>query len=186
MEGKNVRFLSDPMLNNCGPSGNPPNAATMARVIQAFLTLTQARERLCQVFCECKTEAQAKKYETPTDPTQFDEPDFGADAGPPGRAMYQACVERKLNQDYSNSNLKLEQSYDMTTSPPSPVAGRPSGTRRPDAIRLKGPGPAQAPNIDVFEVKFPGDSYRPGQEEAYERIGGGQPVTSLDSKECGC
>ena len=28
IEGKNVQLLSDPMLNNCGPSGSPPNAAT--------------------------------------------------------------------------------------------------------------------------------------------------------------
>lgn len=34
IEGKNVQLLSDPMLNNCGPSGNPPNAATMVGVLQ--------------------------------------------------------------------------------------------------------------------------------------------------------
>ncbi len=35
IEGKNVQLLGDPMLNNCGPSGSPPNAATMAGVVQA-------------------------------------------------------------------------------------------------------------------------------------------------------
>jgi hypothetical protein len=34
IEGKNVHLLGDPMLNNCGPSGSPPNAATMTGVIQ--------------------------------------------------------------------------------------------------------------------------------------------------------
>jgi hypothetical protein len=34
IEGKNVQLLSDPMLNNNGPSGNPPNAATMLGVLQ--------------------------------------------------------------------------------------------------------------------------------------------------------
>jgi uncharacterized Zn-binding protein involved in type VI secretion len=29
IEGKNVQLLSDPMMNNCGPGGSPPNAATM-------------------------------------------------------------------------------------------------------------------------------------------------------------
>lgn len=33
IEGKNVHLLSDPMLNNCGASGSPPNAATLAGVI---------------------------------------------------------------------------------------------------------------------------------------------------------
>src|SRR5262245_22494595 len=30
IEGKNVQYLGDQMLNNCGPSGSPPNSATMA------------------------------------------------------------------------------------------------------------------------------------------------------------
>src|SRR5580698_10620111 len=29
IEGKAVQLLGDPMLNNCGPGGSPPNAATM-------------------------------------------------------------------------------------------------------------------------------------------------------------
>jgi hypothetical protein len=33
IEGKNVQLLGDPMLNNCGPSGSPPNAATLCGVI---------------------------------------------------------------------------------------------------------------------------------------------------------
>jgi hypothetical protein len=35
VEGKNVQLLSDPMMNNCGASGSPPNAATMLGVLQA-------------------------------------------------------------------------------------------------------------------------------------------------------
>lgn len=35
IEGKSVQFLGDPMLNNCGGSGNPPNAATLVGVLQA-------------------------------------------------------------------------------------------------------------------------------------------------------
>lgn len=34
VEGKNVHLLSDPMLNNCGPSGSPPNAATLLGLVQ--------------------------------------------------------------------------------------------------------------------------------------------------------
>ena len=34
IEGKNVQLLGDQMLNNCGPSGSPPNSATMAGEIQ--------------------------------------------------------------------------------------------------------------------------------------------------------
>lgn len=36
IEGKNVHLLSDVMSNNNGPSGSPPNAATMAGLAQAI------------------------------------------------------------------------------------------------------------------------------------------------------
>jgi uncharacterized Zn-binding protein involved in type VI secretion len=36
IQGKNVHLLSDVMSNNNGPSGSPPNAATMAGLLQAI------------------------------------------------------------------------------------------------------------------------------------------------------
>lgn len=44
IEGKNVQLLGDQMLNNCGPAGSPPNAATLAGVLQAILTAAQSPE----------------------------------------------------------------------------------------------------------------------------------------------
>lgn len=41
IEGKNVQLLGDPMLNNCGPSGSPANAATMMGVLQARSSTAQ-------------------------------------------------------------------------------------------------------------------------------------------------
>jgi hypothetical protein len=35
IEGKNVQLLGDQMMNNCGPGGSPPNAATMAGTVHA-------------------------------------------------------------------------------------------------------------------------------------------------------
>src|SRR4051812_12054609 len=35
IEGKNVQLLTDQMFNNNGPSGSPPNAATMQGLLQA-------------------------------------------------------------------------------------------------------------------------------------------------------
>lgn len=43
IEGKNVQLLSDPMLNNCGPSGSPANAATLGGLLQEPL-LTAMRK----------------------------------------------------------------------------------------------------------------------------------------------
>ena len=49
IEGKNVQFLSDPMLNNCAGGGSPPNAATMLGVIQVSGMLTAVMANQCPV-----------------------------------------------------------------------------------------------------------------------------------------
>jgi hypothetical protein len=51
IEGKNVQLLSDPMLNNCGPSGNPPNAATMVGVLQGPSMIAVLGDEKCPL-CE--------------------------------------------------------------------------------------------------------------------------------------
>ncbi|PRP93715.1 hypothetical protein [Enhygromyxa salina] len=51
IEGKNVQFLSDPMLNNCGPSGSPPNSATLMGVIQDSGMVTAVEAGQCPI-CE--------------------------------------------------------------------------------------------------------------------------------------
>jgi hypothetical protein len=48
-EGGNVQFLSDPMLNNCGPGGSPPNAATLLGVLQKSGLLTAVMAGVCPV-----------------------------------------------------------------------------------------------------------------------------------------
>lgn len=51
VEGKNVQLLSDPMLNNCAGSGNPPNAATLAGILQppvlAALAANPGNDNVC-------------------------------------------------------------------------------------------------------------------------------------------
>ena len=46
-EGKNVQLLGDPMLNNCGPSGSPPNSATLLGVIQGPLLVVVEGTETC-------------------------------------------------------------------------------------------------------------------------------------------
>lgn len=36
-EGKNIHLLGEPMLNNCGPSGSPPNSATVMGLVQGIM-----------------------------------------------------------------------------------------------------------------------------------------------------
>ncbi len=66
IEGKNVQLLGDQMMNNCGPSGSPPNAATMEGELQTCL-VTLARN-IKDIVCKCDrqiTQApQRKKQKT--------------------------------------------------------------------------------------------------------------------------
>jgi hypothetical protein len=49
IEGKNVQLLGDPMLNNCGGSGSPPNAATLQGVIQTTGMVTAVEAAKCAI-----------------------------------------------------------------------------------------------------------------------------------------
>jgi hypothetical protein len=51
IEGKNVQYLGDQMLNNCGPGGSPANAATLAGVLQVAIGVPPditAAAQLCE------------------------------------------------------------------------------------------------------------------------------------------
>lgn len=65
VEGKNVQLLGDPMLNNCGPGGSPPNAATMTGVIQGpggLLVVQYGDDTECPL-ADC--DAKDKKHPIP-------------------------------------------------------------------------------------------------------------------------
>jgi uncharacterized Zn-binding protein involved in type VI secretion len=185
IEGKNVQYLGDPMLNNCGPTGTPANSATATGVVHSPLPLNVIEGILCTIFCECLATEQARKHELPVgDMTAIEAPGFGA-GPPPGRNAFQNCVEKKFNKEYKKHmpGVTAEQSFDM--GPPiEAVPGRPSGSRRPDFVVSRPSG------YDVIDMKFETDTYKdsygPGQEEAYTEIGGGKPPTTLDKKSCKC
>jgi Domain of unknown function (DUF4150) len=188
VEGKNVQFLGDPMRNNCGPSGSPPNAATMAGVLHGpviveatGLGVLPELQHICDVKCVCQK------------------------AGSRGEAG-QACisetlyVEDRLSQGLSP--IKPEVSYDMDPADgglPKPLMWNYpfkypiAGTRRPDAIIVDNPGaPWRGDNIKaVVEVKL-GDDPTTGpkfisQVKSYERIAGSKDkVLVVDEESCTC
>ena len=54
VEGKSVHLLGEPMLNNCGPSGSPPNTgATLAGVDQYDKDASPEEKALQDIMCEC-------------------------------------------------------------------------------------------------------------------------------------
>ena len=78
IEGKSVHLLSEPMLNNCGPGGSPPNTgATMQGLDQA--DIDKWDQRLQQYVNECDESENAKwNDEHPKGPRNDD---CGANAG---------------------------------------------------------------------------------------------------------
>lgn len=69
VEGKNVQLLSDPMLNNCGPGGSPPNAATLLGLIQGpLLVVVEGTEKcpICEKGSHGLSETEATKAEAAT------------------------------------------------------------------------------------------------------------------------
>jgi len=65
VEGKNVHLLSDPMLNNCGPSGSPPNAATLLGLIQRTGLVALVGDEVC-ALCN-KTHGDTARLEETVD-----------------------------------------------------------------------------------------------------------------------
>jgi hypothetical protein len=59
-EGKNVHYLGDQMVNNCGPGGSPPNAATMMGVMHAMAMGGPGHGGEVQVV-KCNVESSAKR-----------------------------------------------------------------------------------------------------------------------------
>lgn len=60
IEGEGVHLLGEPMLNNCGPSGAPPNAATLSGVDQLSAEVRQAiRDEMKKKELVCPTGAEA-------------------------------------------------------------------------------------------------------------------------------
>jgi hypothetical protein len=65
-EGKNVQLLTDPMLNNCGGGGSPPNAATMLGIIQPGGAVVAVEAGVCPI-CGKTHDALAESPQSKTD-----------------------------------------------------------------------------------------------------------------------
>ena len=194
LEGKGACRLTDKMFHN------HQNTVNMGGVLQAPLEVQPQLEVLCQVFCRCA------RFPVRSASGQSDlrqecvKQTLDALGGP-------ACDQ---------SPFRAEISYNMTTRPPAPFMSGAAGrtlcrsrywqgraqeeiedyvggqgmVRRPDVVIVRNAAapPVQSNLAAVVEMKFPGDSPRPGQIAAYERIAGGDAnrVVVLDENECDC
>lgn len=157
IEGKSVHLLGEPMLNNCGPSGSPPNTgATMLGADHSDIEKPDAEKILQEIVCECDkhtNEVQSKRTEK-------------ANCKKLGEQKHDCCNDgiNLHNHMGKSPKLQTEKGYKESTGAVDPLADRkwPRGTSPesyfkgisgrifPDAAILDSSG-----NVDQYvEFKF--------------------------------
>ncbi len=123
MEGKNVQLLSDMMLNNCGPSGSPPNSATLAGVLQAPAppALATIEKELQRIARQCEEEIEQRSDMQ------------GKNCRDKGTAKHNCCdakikkqqsmPENKKNPQYVHSDGAFNSSTGQMIGRNNPVSG---------------------------------------------------------------
>lgn len=183
IEGKNVHLLSDVLLNNCGPSGSPPNTgATMMGVTQYDKDASPEEKALQDIMCECHRT-------TPKPPGGCKEH---------GEAKH-ACCEKAISKHTAPPEIGGERGYLKNGSPAAPRSSYkpapPKGSAFPDACAMSGGNPTQ-----FFDFKFPcggeadANFYMPkgrSQYDKYLKIGKKlkppvtKPPKAITSRNCG-
>ncbi|AIV86593.1 gp30 [Burkholderia pseudomallei] len=160
------------------------------------------REVLCHTFCECRRIGIATKAGTIQRQRCVQ-----MRLGLPNEV---SKMQTGVPTEY-----RPEQPYDMTTQPPEPIMDyddplephssirqwikdvwpdkgkkyQKGDVRRPDVVIVNDPSkpPVQSNIKTVVEMKFPGDSYGPDQEDDYIEIAGSpSKFAHLGAADCGC
>ncbi len=168
IEGKAVHLLGEPMLNNCGPSGSPPNTgATMMGVHQYERNASPAERALQDIMCKCD--------QTTPPPPGAEDLRSGERCRQHGILKHECC-ENAIAMSTPPPELGGEAGYDQkgTTKYPTRAAMEAAGQDFtglvfPDACAMTNGQPTQ-----FFDFKFPckGDSDGSFYTEPQRRYGG--------------
>ncbi len=131
IEGKNVQLLSDPMLNNCGPSGSPPNAATLVGLLQMSGLVALVGDEFCPL-CDETHGDEGKLEESPDTKSDSDKLRDAAEAAVAKARDEREKIVEKLNDEaekkaqekYYQKKTKLEGQKDAA---PESVKGKIQG-----------------------------------------------------------
>jgi uncharacterized Zn-binding protein involved in type VI secretion len=135
VEGKNVQQLGDQMMNNCGPSGSPANAATMMGLFQDAL-IAKFERYLCRVINECENEVNDKVLGKGNKPSKAwcKAPAAGAPPGTNNAMMMGTkkaeCAEQKINDVKGRSPTDFSKAVHAERTVPVPGGGN----CRPDVM----------------------------------------------------
>jgi hypothetical protein len=130
IEGKNVQLLGDQMLNNCGPGGSPPNAATMGGLLQA----PKVMATLQKIADKCNKQVNKDAGYPPGKPS-------GPECTTLGSKKHKCCSDELKSKKYSNVQSEASFELDGTPAPHG-------GPCRPDVLVTTG-GKTQ-----VYDFKF--------------------------------
>lgn len=182
--------------------GMQPEGQTTEVGVSADHLSPKDREVLCQTFCKCKAIGLATPSGRVLRQRCVEQ------------RLDTVNAVSKIETG-SPTEYRPEQPYDMTTDPPSPIMDyddpmephssvrewirnvwpskgttyRSGDVRRPDVVIVNDPTqpPVQSNLRNVVEMKFPGDRYRPDQEDDYIEIAGAHAkFVHLGAAECGC
>lgn len=210
-EGKGVHLLGEPMLNNCGPSGSPPNTgATLGGVVQGTATAGFAAkvgdqaiaDRLCDAACK----AMAKKLKPGQTRQGQMSKAFTSKKGPlhtPNNTTILPEVSQKIPASVGgHMRTLLSRSVPPRTIPGTGVTAPmsmframatsvPGTMTRWDFVIPRNPGlPATNSNISRYvEVKFPGDKLTANQKLARRMMSKADKakiVNMRPAKDCAC
>jgi uncharacterized Zn-binding protein involved in type VI secretion len=150
IEGKNVQLLGDQMVNNCGPSGSPPNAATMAGLLQAP---NMVMADLAKIAKACNKKVNAKHGYPPGKPS-------GRECTGMGTEKHSCCAE--AIEKAGNPNVKSEVPC-TTSGAPAPYPG----SIRPDCMVMSAGKVAKVVDFK-FNCKSKGKMSK-SQSKAYKK-----------------
>lgn len=92
IEGKNVQLLGDQMLNNCGPSGSPPNSATLQGENQMSTYVPVQQDAAVEGDHRCECCGGAAHSQAQADGEYMSEAQFYDVANNPGNAALLARI----------------------------------------------------------------------------------------------
>lgn len=145
IEGKAVHLLGEPMLNNCGPSGSPPNTgATMTGVKQGPATIAELEDMLCEIWKKCDADLDKKHGTNRESAAECWSKKDGKEplALKLGREKHECC-KKELEKKKSESSSDLMDSLSPEEKMPLPLGG----SMRVDAMVTQ-------PKKAVYDFKF--------------------------------
>jgi len=181
IEGKSVHLLGEPMLNNCGPSGSPPNTgATMVGLDQIDQNVKDVlgdanAKAVCDAICD--------NYGPGGDRGKGAQDDL--DKKGIGKGEQTQYLPNAKNPGAKKSN-PVPGTFQDVTKKGGGVARSSTGCGAENTVRWDRKIPGKDGKDKWVEFKGDKEKYTDNQQEAINQSGGKQPDLTVRPENCGC